>query len=389
MDETTRLIRDATRRPASGRRTVNPAIERGTTLLNARAKDLRDPASGPVYGIEGSGGHAALEAALADLEGAERAFVVGTGLLAVTVPLLAVLKPGDEVLATDACYWPSRRFMERTLTRLGASVRYHPAEATTDEIIDGLGPATRLLLMESPGTATFELQDVPALAAACRGRGVVSLVDNTWAAGRWFKPLAHGADISVQALSKHVGGHSDVFGGSIAARDPALIRRLHETIEDLGLYVSPDDVFLLLRGLRTMAVRMDAQQAAAQRVAEWLMTQPQVSRVLWPALESFPQHALWRRDFTGASGLMGVVMRPGPDAAAEAMLDALELFGLGFSWGGYESLATFESPQVRLRQSPPQLEGPLIRLQIGLEHTDDLIADLSAGLAAFEAVDPY
>lgn len=384
MDERTRLIRSATRRPEA-RRPVNPPIERGTTLLNRRAADLRDENLGSVYGIDGASVHVELRQRLAEMEGAADTFVVSTGLAAVSLALLALVSSGDEVLISDASYWPSRRLLQRTMKRLGVTFRAHHPRATPDEIAALFTDRTRVLLMESPGTATFEMQDVPDLVARCRDAGVHSVVDNTWAAGLLFKPLAHGADISVQALSKYVSGHSDVFGGAISCGSVAMARRLHELIEDLGLYVSPDDAWLMLRGLRTLPVRLAQHQANARHVADWLRARPEVSEVLWPALASSPDHALWQRDFTGAASLMGVVLNGGDTRSAEAMLDTLELFGLGFSWGGYESLATCEDAQLAARSRPPQMAGPLIRLHIGLENPDDLIADLTRGLAAYRS----
>lgn len=382
MDEQTRLIRSATRRP-QGRRPVNPPIARGTTLLNARAADLRDETLGPVYGIDGAGVHAELSRLLAEMEGADRTFVVSTGLTAVSVALLAVLEPGDEVLVTDACYWPGRQALQRTLTRLGITFRCHAPRAEPDEVAALFTERTRLLLMESPGTATFEVQDVPALVARCAEAGVISMVDNPWAASLLFKPIQHGADLSVQALSKYVSGHSDVFGGAISCRTPEMSRQVSQLIADLGLYVSPDDAWLMLRGLRTLPTRMAQHARNGRRVAEWLQGRPEVAEVLWPALSSSPDHALWARDFSGAASLMGVVLDGGDGRAAEAMLDALELFGLGFSWGGFESLATCEDAQLTGRAEPPSLAGPLIRLHVGLESPDDLIADLERGLAAW------
>ena len=384
MQDRTRLIAGATRKP-SARRAVNPPVTRATTLLNARAADLRDDTLGPVYGIEGLEAHRALAEALADMEGAHAVELVPTGLAAVTVALLALVRPGDEILATDACYGPTRRFLDRRLPRFGVTTRYHAPRATSGEIAAMIGDKTRVLFMESPGTATFEVQDVPGLAALARDRGLVSVVDNTWAAGLLFRPLAHGADISVQALSKYVGGHSDVFGGAIACRTADTARAVATTIEDLGLFVSPDDAWLMLRGLRTLPVRVAEHGRNALRVAEWLQDRPEVARVLYPPLPSSPDHDLWKRDFRGGSGLMGVVLKGATAAQAEAFLDALRLFGLGFSWGGFESLATFENAQLAVRTAPPAFDGALIRLHIGLEAPEDLIADLDQ---AFGAIQP-
>lgn len=384
MDERTQLIRTATRRPAR-RRPVNPPVERGTTLLNARAADLRDETLGPVYGIDGSAAHRDLRALLAEMEGAHDTQIVPTGLAAVTLAVLALVEPGDEVLFSDACYWPTRRFFQRTLARLKVTLRHHAPDASVDEIEALITPATRLILMESPGTATFEVQDVPAIAAMARRRGLLTIVDNTWAAGLLFKPLTHGADVSVQALSKYVAGHSDVFGGAISSGSPEIACKVALTLEDLGVYVSPDDAWLMLRGLRTLPVRLAQHEVNARRVAEWLEARQEVARVFWPALPSFESHDLWRRDFSGASGLMSFVLSGGGRPQAEVLLDTLELFGLGFSWGGYESLATHEDGQLTVRAAPPRLQGPLIRIHVGLENPDDLIADLEKGLKAVSA----
>jgi len=384
VDERTRLIRSATRRP-DRRRTVNPPIERGTTLLNARATDLRDETLGPVYGIDGGQVHLELRGLLAEMEGAHDTQIVPTGLAAVTLAVLALVRPGDEILVSDACYWPSRRFFQRTLARLNVTTRTHAPRASAAEIELLLTSRSRLILMESPGTATFEVQDVPAICAMAARRGVRTVVDNTWAAGLLFKPLTHGADVSVQALSKYVSGHSDVFGGAISSRTVEIARQVAITVEDLGVYVSPDDVWLMLRGLRTLPTRLAQHEIGARRIAEWLQGRSEVADVLWPALPSSPDHALWKRDFTGAASLMGLILNGGDRRAAEALLDALDLFGVGFSWGGFESLATYEDAQLGVRTDSPTLAGPLIRLHIGLEDPADLIADLERGLMAYTA----
>ncbi|NEX91827.1 cystathionine beta-lyase [Caulobacter sp. 17J65-9] len=379
MDERTRLIRDATRRPAD-RRPVNPPVERATTVLMPSAAEVHDQSRGVTYGISGLQAHQALTAALCELEHAQAAFLTPTGLSAVTVAMMAVLEPGSEVLATDAIYGPTRRFCDRFLKRWGVTTRYHPPRATPEEVMAHAAERTRLILMESPGTYTFEVQDAPGIARLARERGVLTMIDNTWAAGLLFKPLDHGIDLSVQALSKYVGGHSDVFGGSIAVTDPKLARRVQVAIDDLGWFVSPDDAWLMLRGLRTLAVRLPQHHTNGLEVARWLEAQPEVARVLHPALPASPDHALWKRDFSGACGLFGVELKPGPREAAEACLDALQLFGLGVSWGGYESLALVAHARTADRSFPLGLEGPLLRLHVGLEAPADLIADLRRGL---------
>lgn len=382
LSDRTRLIASATKRGA-GRRPVNPPIERASTMLSDQPERMRDPSLGPVYGLDGGSAARALCDALAELEGVHQVLLTPSGLSAVTVPLLALLKPGDEVLTTDAIYGPSRRFLTRHMAARGVTTRFHPAEADSAAVADLIGERTRLVLIESPASLTFEMLDVPALAQACRARGVLTVMDNTWAAGLAFKPLAHCVDVSVQALTKYVAGHSDVLMGSIAAADPAVSRAVAETIEDLGWHVSPDDAWLALRGLRTLPVRYAEQGRSGLQVARWLAARPEVARVLHPALPDTPGHGLWHRDYTGSAGLLGVVMQGGDAAGAHALMTALSLFGLGYSWGGFESLITHETPQLSMRAHPPALEGALLRLQIGLEDPADLIADLDQGLTAW------
>lgn len=378
----TRLIAGATRR-GQGRRGVNPPIERASTMLSDRVADMHDSADGPVYGLAGTSAARALRTAIAELERAPDAWIVPSGLSAVTVPLLALTRPGDEVLTTDAAYGPTRRFLSRWMSPRGVRVRYHRPEADADAILDQITDRTRILLIESPGSLTFEMIDVPRLAARARERGVLTIIDNTWAAGLAFKPLDHGVDVSVQALTKYAAGHSDVLIGAIAARDLTLSRAIGDTIEDLGWHVSPDDAWLTLRGLRTLPLRMQEQAASALEITTWLGSRPEVARVLYPALPGDPGHAIWARDYTGAAALFGVVMQGGTETAAHALLDRLELFGLGYSWGGFESLATSETHQMAYREQAPALEGPLLRLHIGLEDVRDLKADLETGLQAW------
>ncbi|MFN4297845.1 MAG: cystathionine beta-lyase [Brevundimonas sp.] len=378
----TRLIRSATRKPTEGRRPVNPPIERASTLLNARAASLRDPSLGPVYGIDGMTVQRELRALLAEMEGGADAWLTPTGLAAVTIPVLALTRPGDTVLATDAVYGPTRRFLDRHMVARGVSIRYHPADAPADRIIAAMD-GVRLLVMESPASLTFEMVDVAAVTAAARDKGVLTVMDNTWAAGLAFRPLAHGVDVSVQAISKYAAGHSDLLMGAIAVADAQVGRAIFNTIEDLGWHTAPDEAWLALRGLRTLPLRMAEHARSALQVAEWLQSRHEVARVLYPPLPGSVGHDLWARDYAGAAGLMGVVLRGGTEAEAEAVLDALTLFGLGYSWGGFESLATHETGQMALRRHPATLEGPLVRLHIGLEDPADLIADLDQALATW------
>jgi cystathionine beta-lyase len=247
------------------------------------------------------------------------------------------------------------------------------------------GPATRLIGLESPGSLTFEMQDVAAIAALARARGILTLMDNTWAAGLLFKPLAHGVDLSVQALTKYVGGHSDVFMGSAAAATPALAGALDHAVWDFGWSVAPEDAYQMLRGLRTLPTRLARCGTSSLAVAAWLSDRPEVAQVLHPALPGAPDHQLWKRDYAGAAGLFGVVLNPCSEAAVHAFLDALSLFGLGFSWGGFESLALNADAQLDVRRFAPTFAGPLLRLNIGLEDPGDLIADLGQAMSALRS----
>ena len=377
----TRLIRSATKKPEHGRRTVNPPLERASTLLNPSASTLRDPSLGPVYAIDGMAVQQELRALIAEMEGGSDAWLTPTGLAAVTIPVLALTRPGDTVVVTDAIYGPSRRFLDRHMAAREVTTRYHPADAGTDQIIAAMDGA-RLLLMESPASLTFDMIDVPAVAAAARDRGVLTVIDNTWAAGLAFRPLAHGVDVSVQAVSKYAAGHSDLLMGAISVADPRIGKAIHNTIEDMGWHTAPDEAWLALRGLRTMPLRLAEHAKSALKVAQWLQGRPEVARVLYPPLPGSVGHDIWSRDYAGAAGLMGVILNVASEANAEAILDALTLFGLGYSWGGFESLATHETHQLAIRRHAAPLPGPLIRLHIGLEDPDDLIEDLDQALTS-------
>jgi cystathionine beta-lyase len=382
MDDRTSLIRETTRR-TEGRRTVNPPIERGTTILNARAKDLRDASLGYTYGISGHAVHRALRDHMNVLEHAVETVLAPTGLAAVTIAILAVVSAGDDIIATDAVYWPTRLFGKQFLDRYGVTIRYAAPRASAEEVLAMATERTKLIVMESPGSITFEIQDVPGIAKLAKARGITTMIDNTWSAGLYFRPLDHGVDISVQALSKYAGGHSDVFAGSISVNDKKLAEKIEDTFDLLGFHVSSEDAYLTLRGLRTLPTRLAEHGRNGLEVATWLEQQPEVARVLYAPLTSSPDHALWKRDFTGANGLMGIELVPGSTSDAEAFIDALELFGVGFSWGGFESLATNEDVSVRRRVLPNEAQGPLIRIHIGLEAPADLMADLRKGLDVY------
>lgn len=382
LSDRTRLIAGATER-GRGRRPVNPPLERASTMLSDDPARMTDGTDGPVYGLEGTAAAQALKKALCGLENAGAVTLVPSGLAAVTLPLLALLRPGDEVVATDALYGPTRRFLNRHMAARGTKTHYHPAGASTEDIISHLTDATKILVIESPASLTFEIVDVKALTEACRQRGILTVMDNTWGAGLSFRPLDHGVDVSVQALTKYVGGHSDILMGSIATLDQRLGAAIANTYDDMGWHVSPDDCWLALRGLRTLPLRYREQAQSGLIVAEWLAAQTEVSEVLYPPLPASIGHDIWSRDFSGGASLMGFIMKEGSETAAHALMRQLSLFGMGYSWGGFESLITYETPQLSQRVHRPELAGSLLRIHVGLEDAHDLIADLAEGLSAW------
>ena len=382
--QSTRLIRAGVEEGQDARvRTVGPVLQRASTVILPNAAALYDE-SRPTYGMNSLAVHDALLAGLREVEHATHVELFSSGLAACTGAIMAMVEAGDEVLVADCVYGPTRRFCDGVLKRFGVATRYFPAAATAAQVEAMIGDRTRLIVLESPGSVTFEVQDIPAFSEMAQRRGVRTMVDNTWAAGLLFRPLDHGVDLCVHALTKYVCGHSDLFLGSVATRTSAVAAKLAGLVRDTGAATSPDDAFQAVRGLKTLKTRLDRHGASALKVAEWLVEQPQIARVLHPALASDPGHALWRRDFTGACGLFGVVMQPAPQAAVFAFLDRLELFGLGFSWGGYESLAIHCDSQIRRTAAPWRAAGALVRLHVGLEDPDDLIDDLQGGLKAFQ-----
>ena len=382
MSDETRLIH-AGKASETLARTVGPPIQKGSTVLLPNAEALYDDANHLTYGRAGLSAQTCLQEALAVLEGAVGVSLYPSGIAAISGVAMALLKTGDEVLVVDNVYKPVRRFCDNVLKRFGVGVTYFDPQVSPERLVETAPAATRMILMESPGSLSFEMQDVPRIAELARARGVLTAIDNTWGAGLIFKPLEHGVDISIQALTKYVGGHSDVFMGSAASRDPRLVRRLGDGVNHMGWAVSGEDAYAMLRGLRTLPTRMARQGQSGLTVAAWLREQPEVAEVLHPALPGCPGHDLWQRDYKGACGLFGVVLKPAPQAAVNAFLNALKLFGLGFSWGGFESLAIWCDPQLKVRQFGRDYGGPLMRLHVGLEDPADLIADLRAGLDAY------
>lgn len=369
--------------PAGYHGFVNPPVVHASTVLFETTAAQVANRQRYTYGRTGTPTIDALEHAVADLEGAELVKLAPSGLGAVTLALLSVVAAGDHLLVTDSVYGPTRRFCNNMLRRLGVETTYYDPLVGAG-IARLIRPNTRAVFVESPGTATFEVQDVAAIAAAAHTAGAAVIMDNTWATPLYYRPLEHGVDLSLMAATKYLSGHSDVLAGTVAAGH-AYRERLLEAHRDLGFHLGPDDVYLAWRGLKTMGIRLARHHASGLAVARWLAARPEVARVLHPALESDPGHALWTRDFTGASGLFGVVLHPMPEAAVEAFLDALALFGKGYSWGGFESLAVRVKLAGVRTATPPDLGGPLVRLHVGLEDVDDLVADLTAGFAAMAA----
>ena len=362
---------------------VNTPIFRATTMLFRTVADLEDAARGQYaglsYGLHGLPTVVDFQNAMAALEGGFAALAVPSGLTATTLPLLALAQAGDHVLVTDVVYGPTRRFCENHLRRLGVDVSYY------DPLIGAaiereFRPNTRIVFTESPGSLTFEVQDVPAIADAAHAHGAIVVLDNTWATPLGFCAFDHGVDIAVHAATKYIGGHSDVLLGAIVASEAAHAP-LHRIWTDMGIAASTDDCFLGLRGLRTLATRLARHQASALEVASWLRARTEVAEVLYPALPGGRGHDLWQRDFTAASGLFGVVLRPVAPERIAAMLNGMRLFGMGWSWGGFESLVIPTYPERLRSVTRWQAEGPCLRLHIGLEDADDLIADLDEGFA--------
>ena len=365
---------------------VNPPVHRGSTVLYPNMDERRFGMSQRLeqkllYGVMGTPTHFPLEDIIAEIEGGTRCQIVSSGMAAVSTPLLAYLKAGDHLLIPDSVYGPARGLANGLLKQLGIDSTFY------DPMLDAAGltalirPNSTVLYLESPGSHTFEVQDVPALAAAAHARGLKVLMDNTWGIHH-FQPFRHGVDVSIQALTKYVVGHSDVLLGSVVTNAPDDWERVRTTTLALGQYASPDDVWLALRGVRTMAVRLDRQEQSGLTVARWLATRPEVARVLHPGLPSCPGHAFWQRDFTGACSLFGIVLRPDiPQAAAHAMAEHLELFGIGASWGGYESLILPTNGFITRTAGSGDYGGQTIRLHIGLEEPADLIADLERGFS--------
>ena len=376
------LLAHAGRDPEANYGIINPPVYHASTVvfptLAALEESEKDPFTGVTYGRFGTPTTFALEEAVAALEGGYRAVAVPSGLAAIAASLIAFVVTGDHVLVADNVYGPTRqRVCDLILARMGVEVTYYDPLVGAD-IARLMRDNTRVVFLESPGSLTFELQDVPAIAAAAKARGAVVVMDNTWATPLYFKPLAHGVDISIQAATKYIVGHADAMLGVITTTEEHF-QTVKTMAHALGHAAAPDDCYLALRGLRTLAVRLARHQETGLALARWLEGRPEVARVLHPALPDDPGHSLWKRDFTGACGLFGIVLKDFPKSAVAAMLDGLELFAMGFSWGGYESLILLVDPEAVRSAVPWTASGPTLRLHAGLEDVQDLTADLERG----------
>lgn len=369
---------------------VNPPVHRGSTVLQPTVKARQELGrrrfdQALIYGVMGNPTHHALENVIAEIEGGTRCQIVSSGLAAVTTALLAYVKSGDHILVPDSVYGPARGFCDTMLKRMGVETTYYDPDIDEAGIAALIRPNTSVVYTESPGSHTFEVQDVPAIARAAHASGAKVLMDNTWGI-HFFQPFEHGVDASIQALTKYVVGHSDVLLGSITTSSEAEWERVRSATLQLGQYASPDDCWLALRGVRTMGVRLERQMQSALEVARWFSARPEVLQVLHPGLPGARGHNIWKRDFSGACSLFGIVFKPEYSAeATHAMIESLALFGIGASWGGFESLALPTTGYLTRTAGTGKFGGPVVRFHIGLEHPADLIADLERGLGVLRA----
>ena len=354
---------------------VNTPVYRASTILFPDVASMAPGKQPYTYGRRGTPTSHSLENAIGELEGGAQVVLVPSGLNAVATAILSAVSAGDHLLVTDSVYGPTRQFCDTTLKRLGVETTYYAPNA---DIAPLLKANTKMVFCESPGSLTFEVQDIPAIARTAHAHGASVLLDNTWATPLFFDAHGHGVDLSIQAGTKYLGGHADVNIGYVSANE-SHAARLKETHGNMGLNASGDDCFLALRGLRTLAVRLKRHQETALKLTHWLGARPEVTRIFYPALPGDPGHALWKRDFKGACGLFGFELKPVSDMAVAAFVDGLRHFGIGYSWGGFESLIL--PSHIHRTASPFEAKGPVVRIHAGLEDADDLIADLELGLA--------
>lgn len=383
MKEETRLV-TAGRRPNEHNGAVNPPVQRASTFLFPDLETMRSGEAPFGYGRAGTVTHRCFEEGVRDLEGGFETRLAPSGLAALTSGILAFCQAGDHILVTDSAYDPVRAFCNRFLARFGVETEYYDPLIGAD--IAGLfRPNTKVVLAETPGSLTFEMQDVPAIAKATKAAGVRLLVDNTYGAGVLFKPLAVGADLSIQSATKYIIGHADAMAGVLTSGDAETAAAVRAALRQLGSFVSPDEAYAGQRGLRSLHTRLRQHEASALVVATWLQGRDEVAEMLHPALPETPGHDIWRRDFSGSNGLFSIVLKPASDAAVTAMLNGFELFGMGYSWGGFESLIIPARPDAFRSATQWRRDGPLLRLHIGLENPEDLIADLKLGFDRLNA----
>lgn len=379
------VIVTAGRDPEANFGIVNPPVYHASTVLYPTLEAVKARAQPVTYGRRGTPTTFALQDAIAELEGGYKTALTSSGLSAVTTALLAFLKSGDHLLMVDSVYQPSRHFCDTVLVRYGVDVEYY------DPLIGGgierlIRPETKVVFTESPGSVTFEVQDIPAIAEAAHRTDITVMLDNTWASPLYFKPFEHGVDVSIQAVTKYLCGHSDVMMGAITTTEAAW-KELLDTHGAIGQCVAPDDVYLVLRGIRTLSTRLERHMKSGIALAQWLAKRQEVKRVLHPALPDDPGYEIWKRDFTGASGLFSVELKPCSEKALAAFLDGLELFGMGYSWGGFESLVIPQYPKKMRTATDWHAEGQILRFHVGLEDIGDLVADLEAGFARLHAAE--
>jgi len=387
MKENTKIVTGG-RDPKAYGGAVNPPVYHASTILFPSVEALENRMKpGPrrmAYGRRGTPTTWALEDALTELEGGAGTCLYPSGLGAVTGVILSFAAAGDHILMVDTAYHPTRVFCDGVLARLGVTTSYYDPKLGGAEVAALMRPNTKIVFLESPGSQTFEVQDIPAIAKAVKAKGAITMIDNTWASPLFFKPLAHGVDISIHAATKYIVGHSDAMLGTATA-NAATYDALRKTWNEIGFCVGPDDVYLGQRGLRTLGVRMPRHQENGLALARWLQARPEVLRVIHPGLPGDAGHALWKRDFTGASGLFAIILKPVADKAVAAMLDGLHHFGMGFSWGGYESLVVLAHPEKSRTATKWAPGGPTLRFHAGLEDVEDLTADLAAGFDRLKA----
>ena len=379
------LLAHSGRHPHDHFGVVNTPVYRASTILQptvAEYKREKGPRE-PRYGRRGTPTTFTLEDVISDVEGAHGCILASSGLNAISLALLSQVKAGDHVLMVDCVYRPARNFANNVLTRMNVETTFFDP-AIGAGVTELMRPNTRIVYLEAPGSQTFEMQDIPAIAEVAKARGAVVMTDNTWGTPLFFKPFAHGVDITVHAATKYIVGHSDAMLGAVTFT-AEMEESLRAMAGWLGVFAAPDDVYLGSRGMRTLAVRLARHQENALAMCDWLLSRPEVDRVLYPPHPSSAGHDLWKRDFTGGCGLMGVVLKPVTDKGLAAMLDGLELYGMGASWGGYESLILPADPRGNRSATTWDDPGQLLRIHVGLEHIDDLIADLAAGLDRLKA----